>query len=386
MKKFFYHFILKKIIPHKLRILLKPLYYFFLEFLPLDKYTQTLVTSTLVNKKPIIIYLPVLEWKWFFQRPQHLLKEFSKYGVTCVFCTPSLNYNESGFRKIQENLYLCDNVRYLKDINNTVVYLTSVNCFKYLKLFKEKFIFYDYVDDLAVFGEARDLKKRHQSLIKQADIITAVSPVLYDEIKLDRPDALLVSNGVSLNDFRPPFVIPFDLKNILLEKKPIVGFYGLFEKWLDYDLINYLTEVCRDLNFVFLGKGPYISKIKLRKNVFLLGYKEYSELKNYLNCFNICFIPFKNTYLANAASPVKLFEFFALGKPVVTFNIPSWRQYFGVISSRSYEEFSKNLYKSLKLSKDPLFVQRCKKIARENTWDRKARVILEAIKKYELIK
>ena len=167
------------------------------------------------------------------------------------------------------------------------------------------------------------------------------------------------------------------MEKVFLNKKPIVGFYGSFGKWLDYDLINYLTDVCRDLNFVFLGDGSFLSKIKQSENVFNLGYKDYFELKNYLSCFDICFIPFKNDSLANAASPVKLFEFFSLGKPVVTLDIPSWKQYVGILPSKTYQEFAQNLYKALILAKNKRFIALCKNIAQNNTWSKKIDVLVE---------
>ncbi len=49
-----------------------------------------------------------------------------------------------------------------------------------------------------------------------------------------------------------------------------------------------------------------------------LGQKPYVELKNYAAHFDALMIPFKINTLTNAVSPVKFFEYCAIGKPILT--------------------------------------------------------------------
>lgn len=378
LKRFYYLFI-----PSFLRGFLKPLYFSIIDYRPLNRSIQQQINLIFDDDEPVLIYLPVLEWGGFFQRPHHLLSAFARKGLKCVFCTPSLNYKEKGFRKIQDNLYLCDNPRYFSKIKNPIICISSVYCYKYLKFFKHFFLFYDVLDDLSVFGDNISyMKKVHNRLIQEADLLVTVSPQLYNELKPYRRDTLLVTNGVAFHDFSPPYYLPHDISSLASQQKPIIGFYGLLGKWLDYDLINYLVKNASDLNFVIIGDGPFQSKLHQSPNLLYLGWKAYSELKNYLYYFTVCFIPFKNDIIAEAASPLKLFEFLAMGKPVVIPNISSWKTYFGTIPSSSYEHFLQNIYNVISLSKNKNFIKQCKAVAREQSWEKKANIILEKIQQH----
>ena len=41
------------------------------------------------------------------------------------------------------------------------------------------------------------------------------------------------------------------------------------------------------------------------------------DMPNYLIKFDVCLIPFKKNKVTEAVDPVKLYEYFSLGKPVV---------------------------------------------------------------------
>jgi glycosyltransferase involved in cell wall biosynthesis len=49
-----------------------------------------------------------------------------------------------------------------------------------------------------------------------------------------------------------------------------------------------------------------------------LGRKEYRMVPLYIDAFDVCWIPFASGSIAEHTNPMKLFEYFALGKPVVT--------------------------------------------------------------------
>ena len=90
-------------------------------------------------------------------------------------------------------------------------------------------------------------------------------------------------------------------------------------------------------------------------------------------------IPFKRNAVTEAAGPIKLFEYFAAGKPVVSTDLPECRVHDPVLIASNAEEFVAALDRACTLARDATYRDRLDACARANTWAERARVILQAI-------
>lgn len=75
-----------------------------------------------------------------------------------------------------------------------------------------------------------------------------------------------------------------------------------------------------DVTFAFVGPLDFdfrIAHLKGYSNMKWLGRKDYPEIPVYINHFDVCLIPFLVGKISRTTNPVKVFEYFALGKPVV---------------------------------------------------------------------
>ena len=70
-----------------------------------------------------------------------------------------------------------------------------------------------------------------------------------------------------------------------------------------------LVGPAEDLDTEYVNSKP--------NNVFLLGKKDYKQIPAYID-LDVTFIPFQKDETARFADPIKLYEYFTLGKPVVT--------------------------------------------------------------------
>ena len=89
--------------------------------------------------------------------------------------------------------------------------------------------------------------------------------------------------------------------------------------------------------------------------------------------------------ITQATSPLKLFEYMALGKPIVTTAMKECKKYKSVMIANNNEEFIDLIDKSIELSKDKnnSYFDLLNKEALENTWKEKAISIINLLKKYE---
>ena len=96
---------------------------------------------------------------------------------------------------------------------------------------------------------------------------------------------------------------------------------------------------------------------------------------------------FNDSFLLNditkSTSPVKIFEYMAMEKPIITTDLLECRKYKSVLIGKSYDEFLKKLEEAYKLKDDSKYHKLLQKEAKENDWSKKAQVIIDLIKKDE---
>ena len=117
------------------------------------------------------------------------------------------------------------------------------------------------------------------------------------------------------------------------------------------------------------------------KNVHFCGSRPYEILQNYAARMDVLTIPFLINDITKATSPVKLFEYMALNKPIVTTDMDECRKYESVLIGHDHKEFLEQLDKAILLKTDETYKALLDKEALENTWEEKARTILEQFKK-----
>lgn len=341
------------------------------------------------SSKSVIVFPPSLDWSsQLFQRPQQIATALAEKDILVFYVQYRENWNDTPFKQIQSNLYLCSvPLETFRCVDEALIYLFTWNS-SFKTAFKSPRIIYDYVDDIGVFpGSYTRLQRNHQQLLQDAEFVLTTARRLHDNVLPIRPDAVLCPNGVDFEHFTNARLAgvetpPVDMRPILSIGKPIIGYHGAFAKWFDYDLIECVSKARQDLSFVLIGPDHDntlpISLIK-QSNVHWLGKKSYQALPDYLRYFDVATIPFRLTEITYATSPIKLFEYFAAGKPVVLTAMQESMQYPGVLVSNSCQDFIDMLDRALKLRNDPQYLELSERIARQNTWGVRARQIVDVI-------
>lgn len=108
-------------------------------------------------------------------------------------------------------------------------------------------------------------------------------------------------------------------------KTPIVGFLGAFEYFVDFDHVLAAAEALQDVTFLLVGTGRFWKAIRAQvearslTNVSLPGPVPYPIGLDYVAAMDICLIPLdKKTPVSDGACPLKLFEYAALKKPIIS--------------------------------------------------------------------
>ncbi|MBK7978540.1 MAG: glycosyltransferase [Ignavibacteriae bacterium] len=167
-------------------------------------------------------------------------------------------------------------------------------------------------------------------------------------------EIIVIPNGHNIkinksNNFEIP-------SEILQLNGPIIGFIGTLFRFIDEQLLEFIISKRPNYNFVFVGHTESnfpIDSIKRYNNVHLLGPKEKSEIPKYINSFDLCLNPFKVHEVNDSVSPVKVFEYLAMKKLIISTNMYSLRKekvadY--IIFADNYEQYLNEIDKTLTLT------------------------------------
>jgi glycosyltransferase involved in cell wall biosynthesis len=161
--------------------------------------------------------------------------------------------------------------------------------------------------------------------------------------------------------------------------RPRAGFIGgidhhTFDPALFLEVARRLTNV----EFVMIGACSLAPDWCQLPNVTFLGRKPYDAVRHYMAAMDVLIMPWNNSDWIKACNPIKLKEYLAVGRPVVTTDFPAldgWRDLVSVASTA--EEFAGAIERAIE-SPDVTSEQARRRVATEG-WDRKAKSVAEAI-------
>jgi glycosyltransferase involved in cell wall biosynthesis len=355
-----------------------------------------------------ILIFSVIDWNYRFQRPQQLAKRMASAGHRVFYIQNSF----SGGRRMPVsgvlpnlwtvelpgpanfNLYrdsmnpflasIVENITMMRSRMKIEAALCLVHfpawtkpALKLKKLFGWQTV-YDCMDYHAGFSNvAPAVVKREKELIKNSDLIFASSHVLQKQILTLNKKCILLPNAGDYDHFSRST----KKRNKRLDRlsHPIIGYYGAISQWFDARLLASLAQRKRDWTFVLVGntQGSFLGSLKEQPNIVFLPEQDYSKLPQILSAFDVCMLPFKRCRLTHATNPVKIYEYCAAGKPVVSSNLDELIFYQKYVRTpktiRAWiEAIDKELSKPAGSRSRRLFAQR-------NQWDHRAQAFLRAI-------
>lgn len=224
------------------------------------------------------------------------------------------------------------------------------------------------------------IREYDRRLKARADLTLFVSTSLYCEESLQCRKAVFLDHGVDYEIFvsaEKNQEIPADMVGI---KKPIIGYFGgIADHKFDLELVQRLTMLLPDCSFVFVGDAPIDYRdIMSHANVRMLGQKPYEEIPHYGKCFDVAILPWRRNRWTEAANPIKLKEYLALGKPVVsTPAFSELKSYLDVVyEAKTPEDFALAIEKAIVEDNLQRVAARRNKVLNAS-WESKAKLVLD---------
>ena len=380
-----------------------------------DKVKTEKLLDTLCHSKKydrVILWRSSFGWNVpLFQRPQHIAKELADQKCLVLYEVTTMTDKVEAIKKVKNNLYLV-NLRNRKFAKMFHKYVSKIQKPKYLQFYSTDYtlsvkdvkkyqnlgfeVIYEYIDDLnpsiaGVKKLPKNVQEKYDLAMQDKSVFVVVTAsLLEDDVISKRGNRRLcyACNGVDYDFFQnidKKFPYDKNFRKIFDEKLPTVGYYGAIASWFDYDLIKKLAQTNK-YNIILFGViyDDYYRKSGIGglAHVHFMGSVDYKVLKNYAAKIDVLTIPFIINDITRATSPLKVFEYMALHKPIVTTDMLECRKYDSVMIGHTHQEFVNlvSLATKMNAKKDKEYFKTLDKEAKANTWEVKAKTIVNMLR------
>ena len=248
----------------------------------------------------------------------------------------------------------------------------------------ERLSVYYCIDDYASLPDvdAAAVRAMDEDLTRRADLVFVASETLLSGKRALNPETHLAPHGVDFEHFvraqDPALQVPHDIARL---PRPIVGFFGLIERWIDLGLMAYLADQRPHWTFLMIGRVAVPdAEVPRRPNLVFLGRRPYETLPAYGRAFAAAIIPYHLTPQVLHANPIKLREYLAMGKPIVSVSTPEIDKFAAHVRiGRSREEMLAHLDGAVGAGLTAGEVQAQTALASTMTWDANLRLVLARV-------
>jgi glycosyltransferase involved in cell wall biosynthesis len=200
-------------------------------------------------------------------------------------------------------------------------------------------VVYYRIDNLAALTpHAEELRLSERAMIETSDLVLANSPELARLPSTISDNVRVFPPGVNLDAFTPrggadgeahlaPEVRE-GVERVRRLSRPLVGYVGAISDHINGEMVEASVRRRPEWSWVFVGPGESpLRGLGGLPNVHFLGQQPHRSLTNFIREFDVCIIPYRlNPYTATVV-PTKLNEYLAVGKPVVSTNLPAVRHF-----------------------------------------------------------
>ncbi len=265
------------------------------------------------------------------------------------------------------------------DVKSPILWLYSPYHADLIGKFDEKLVCYYNYDEFANYVSNTRVKEIIRSyeaqLCSKVDVIFTTSRAQCEVRKAYNPQTYFVPNAVDFELFNraltPGIKAPDDIVKI---PRPIIGYAGRMAAQIDIKLLCRIAEAYPGYSLVLVGPDelPHNKDEKALRalnNVYFLGWKDPSDLPNYLQAFDAALIPYQLVGHVLSGYPTKLHEYLASGRSVVATAMPELLPYKSVLRIGETHEELVSLVGEAVGDKSLLAIEARVSVAHENTWE-----------------
>lgn len=232
-------------------------------------------------------------------------------------------------------------------------------------------VYYCVADYSQLAEDPAELLQSEKRFVRRADLVFVQSVGLAERFANDNARVFRLPIGVDLSMFDPSLVKQTDVRLRDLPH-PVIGYVGAVHRHVDIDLLQALALALPGGSIALVGP-VHVDTRRLRQlgNVHFLGPRKHAEIPSLIAGFDVGLIPYRRSAYTDTVNPTKLFEYLAMGCPVVSTNIPEVARLglpeFALRIAREQESFSEGVQNFISIS-SPEDRARRRALAMERDW------------------
>ena len=247
----------------------------------------------------------------------------------------------------------------------------------------ERMVVYYCIDDYAAHPGVDSvlLRASDLALTRKADRVFVAPPALLAAKRLVNESTLFSPHGVDAELFGRALLaetqIPAEARAL---QPPVIGFFGSLAAWIDVPLLAQLARARPQYTLLLIGHvSTDVSELQGLANVRLVGAQPYETLPNWAKSFNVAIIPYRQNQQVQNANPLKLREYLATGKPVVsTFN-PEVARFGTLVRLATDVESFIQAVDAAVAERDPAAQQARLAAVKNATWDARVQEVIAVV-------
>ena len=256
----------------------------------------------------------------------------------------------------------------------------------------EELVVYYCIDDYAAHPgvDVGTIATMDEALTRRADVVFVAPPALLEAKRAQNAATHFSPHGVDWESFarasRPDTAMPAYAEDL---SRPVIGFFGSIADWIDVALLRYLGEQRPDWTFLMIGfVSTDVDELRALRNFHFVGPQPYETLPGWAKSFDVALMPYKRNRQVENANPLKLREYLATGKPIVSVSTPEVDRFSDYIEiANTPGEYLKAIERALSSDTPERAAARSDSV-RMSSWDARvaetARVVSEALQTKEI--
>lgn len=199
--------------------------------------------------------------------------------------------------------------------------------------YSEKLVVYHVTDEYSAYPSVVDreaFRRAEEALLRRADLVIVTAAGLLASRKSLNPNTFLVPNAVDYEGFQQRLTQPLPRPGPIAGlPHPRIGYVGALNEKVDYVLLAQVARQRPWWHIVLVGQRDLASEphkadvLDGLTNVHWLGPVPVTEVPIAIASMDVCLLPYEcNLWTANIDS-LKLYEYLACGRPVVSTDVPT---------------------------------------------------------------
>jgi glycosyltransferase involved in cell wall biosynthesis len=186
-------------------------------------------------------------------------------------------------------------------------------------------VYYCVADFAQLADDSAALAQSESELVRSADLVFVQSKRFKERFAALNERIFDFPGGVDLKLFDPSRVhrVPAELRDL---PRPLLGYVGGLHQHLNFGLLRRLARELSQASIILIGPAlTSVFELQTESNLHLLGLRPMEALPAYIQAFDAALIPYLDTEYTRTVFPSKMLEYLAMGRPVVSTDLPEIR-------------------------------------------------------------